>query len=308
MVTVILIDVALAGLLLVVALRARVAWRQPRARIAWSAALIGSIALLTQGTVVPLELLDGLLGGTNVLKLVQNVLTMVALWLGIQAGTAPVTARIRTLRWWFPASLAALFAVVFFVAVPERGSSSFLFLENLAVTSTGAWAYGVLHMAGIALVGLLLFRSARPSLPKPRVFFRVGAVGIVLGCVSEMVDLTLSRFFEPDAVVSALFDPLFYLGVVSFVIGIFVASRSSTTIRRRGEDLLARLEPVARERGVRSFAGVPADAAVETRLHALRVAVEDDAIATSSPLSPAQRALIDEIDAHLTRRTTGVRP
>lgn len=308
MVTVILIDVALAGLLLVVALRARVAWRQPRARIAWSAALIGSIALLTQGTVVPLELLDGLLGGTNVLKLVQNVLTMVALWLGIQAGTAPVTARIRTLRWWFPASLAALFAVVFFVAVPERGSSSFLFLENLAVTSTGAWAYGVLHMAGIALVGLLLFRSARPSLPKPRVFFRVGAVGIVLGCVSEIVDLTLSRFFEPDAVVSALFDPLFYLGVVSFVIGIFVASRSATTIRRRGEDLLARLEPVARERGVRSFAGVRADAVVETRLHALRVAVEDDAIATSSPLSPAQRALIDEIDAHLTRRTTGVRP
>ncbi|WP_295787629.1 hypothetical protein [uncultured Microbacterium sp.] len=308
MVTVILIDVALAGLLLVVALRARVAWRQPRARIAWSAALIGSIALLTQGTVVPLELLDGLLGGTNVLKLVQNVLTMVALWLGIQAGTAPVTARIRTLRWWFPASLAALFAVVFFVAVPERGSSSFLFLENLAVTSTGAWAYGVLHMAGIALVGLLLLRSARPSLPKPRVFFRVGAVGIVLGCLSEIVDLTLSRFFEPDAVVSALFDPLFYLGVVSFVIGIFVASRSSTTIRRRGEDLLARLEPVASERGVRSFAGVPADAVVETRLHALRVAVEDDAIATSSPLSPAQRALIDEIDAHLTRRTTGARP
>lgn len=308
MVTVILIDVALAGLLLVVALRARVAWRQPRARIAWFAALIGSIALLTQGTVVPLELLDGLLGGTNVLKLVQNVLTMVALWLGIQAGTAPVTARIRTLRWWFPASLAALFVVVFFVAVPERGSSSFLFLENLAVTSTGAWAYGVLHMAGIALVGLLLFRSARPSLPKPRVFFRVGAVGIVLGCLSEIVDLTLSRFFAPDAVVSALFDPLFYLGVVSFVIGIFVASRSSTTIRRRGEDLLARLEPVARERGVRSFAGVPSDAVVETRLHALRVAVEDDAIATSSPLSPAQRALIDEIDAHLTRRTTGVRP
>lgn len=308
MVTVVLIDVALAGLLLVVALRARVAWRQARARIAWSAALIGSIALLTQGTVVPLELLDGLLGGTNVLKLVQNVLTMVALWLGIQAGTAPVTARIRTLRWWFPASLAALFAVVFFVAVPQRGSSSFLFLENLAATSTGAWAYGVLHMAGIALVGLLLFRSARPSLPKPRVFFRVGAVGIVLGCLSEIVDLTLSRFFAPDAVVSALFDPLFYLGVVSFVIGIFVASRSSTTIRRRGEDLLARLEPVACERGVRSFAGVPSDAVVETRLHALRVAVEDDAIATSSPLSPAQRALIDEIDAHLTRRTTGARP
>ncbi|PNW07687.1 hypothetical protein C1632_16735 [Microbacterium testaceum] len=305
MVTVMLIDAALVGLLLVVVLRARVAWHQPRARIAWLAALIGSIALLTQGTVIPLAMLDGLIGGTNILKLVQNVLTMVALWLGIQAGTAPVTARIRSLRWWFPWGLAVLFAAVFFVAMPERGTSSFRFLEDLATTSTEAWTYGVLHMAGIALVGLLLFRSARGSLPRTRAFFRIGAVGIVLGCLSEILDLTLSRFFAPEAVVSALFDPLFYLGVVSFVIGIFVASRTTAKIRRRGEELLARLEPVARERGADSFPGLPVDAVADTRLHALRVAVEDDAIATSTPLTPAQRALLDDIDAHLTRRTSG---
>lgn len=305
--TVLLIDAALAGLLLVVVLRARVAWSRPRARIAWLAALVGSVALLTQGTVIPLEILDGLLGGTNILKLVQNVLTMVALWLGIQAGTAPVTARIRTLRWRFPVLLGILFAVVFFVAMPERGPSSFLFLEDAAATSTGAWAYGVLHMAGIALVGALLFRSARASLPGTRAFFRVGAVAIVLGCLSEIADLTLSRFFAPSALVSALFDPLFYLGVVSFVIGIFVASRTSTRIRRRGEELLARLDALARERGVDSFPGLPADVVADTRLHALRVAVEDDAIATSTPLSPAHRALLDHVDAHLTRRTTGVR-
>lgn len=307
MVTVLLIDAALAGLLLVVVLRARVAWSRPRARIAWLAALVGSVALLTQGTVIPLEILDGLLGGTNILKLVQNVLTMVALWLGIQAGTAPVTARIRTLRWRFPVLLGILFAVVFFVAMPERGPSSFLFLEDAAATSTGAWAYGVLHMAGIALVGALLFRSARASLPGTRAFFRVGAVAIVLGCLSEIADLTLSRFFAPSALVSALFDPLFYLGVVSFVIGIFVASRTSTRIRRRGEELLARLDALARERGVDSFPGLPADVVADTRLHALRVAVEDDAIATSTPLSPAHRALLDDVDAHLTRRPTGVR-
>ncbi|KTS03160.1 hypothetical protein RSA3_18350, partial [Microbacterium testaceum] len=85
MVTTLLIDAALVGLALVVIARARVAWRQPRARIAWLAALLGVIALLTQGTVIPLVTMDAPLGGTNVLKLVQNVLTMVALWLGIQA-------------------------------------------------------------------------------------------------------------------------------------------------------------------------------------------------------------------------------
>ncbi|MEV7769076.1 hypothetical protein [Microbacterium sp. NPDC086615] len=307
MVTMLLIDAALVGLALVVILRARVAWRQPRARIAWLAALLGVIALLTQGTVIPLATLDSPLGGTNVLKLVQNVLTMVALWLGIQAGTAPASARIRTLRWGFPLTLAALFAVVFFVAMPERGPSSFLFLETAAHTSTGAWAYGILHMSGIALVGVLLFRSARTSLPVARRLFRVGAAGIVLGCLSEVVDLTLTRFFVPNAVVSALFDPLFYLGVVSFVIGIFVASRTTAGIRRRGEDLLARAERLARERAASVPVGPAMAGDLDTRLHTLRVAIEDDAIASSTPLRGEERALLDAIDTHLTRPTSGDR-
>lgn len=307
MVTVLLIDVALVGLALVVVTRARAAWRQPRSRIAWLAALLGMIALLTQGTVVPLPAMDALLGGTNVLKLVQNVLTMIAIWLGIQAGTAPATARIRTLRWGFPLALAGVFVVVFFVAMPSRGPSSFLFLETAAATSTGAWVYGVLHMAGIGLVGVLLYRSARGSLPVTRRLFRIGAVGIVLGCFSEIVDLTLTRFLVPIEVVSALFDPLFYLGVVSFVMGIFAASRTTVMIRRRGESLLGRLEALARERALTlpdALGGAPD---VDARLHTLRVAVEDEAIATSTPLSGEQRALLDEVDAHLTRRTTGAR-
>lgn len=308
MVTVLLIDAALAALLLVVVGRARAAWRQPRARIAWLAALIGAIALLTQGTLIPLEVLDGVVGGTNVLKLVQNVLTMVALWLGIQAGTAPLSARVTTLRWRFPLVLGVLFAVVFFVALPDRGPSSFHFVEDAAATSTGAWAYGVFHMAGIALVGAMLCVSARASLPGVRVLFRAGAIGIVLGCVSEIVDLTLARFATANAVVSSLFDPLFYLGVLAFVIGIFLASRVTARTRRRGETLLRRLEVVAAARGVARLPGLDDDALDDTRLHALRVAVEDDAISTSTPLTPVERVLLDEVDAHLTRLTPGARP
>jgi hypothetical protein len=306
-VTVVLIDLALLGLLAVVVGRARAAWRSPRARISWLGALIGVVALLTQGTIVALPVLDALLGGTNVLKLVQNILTMVSLWLGIQAGTAPVTARVHTLRWSFPAVLGILFAVVFFVAMPERGSSSFHFVEDAAATSTGAWLYGVVHMAGIALVGALLLRSVKGSLVGVRPFFRAGAVGIVLGCLSEIVDLTLTRFFQPNDVVSALFDPLFYLGVVAFVVGMLRASRAASSIRRRGEVLLRRLGDLARQRGVQRTTAVSPDAPVDSRLHALRVAVEDAAIATSSPLTADQRALLDDVDAHLTRQPTGVR-
>lgn len=307
MVTVVLIDAALVGLLLVVVLRARAAWRQPRARIAWLAALVGAIALLTQGTVVPLPVLDGLLGGTNILKLVQNVLTMVSLWLGIQAGTAPMSARVHTLRWRMPLVLGILFTTVFFVALPDRGPSSFRFVEDAAVTSTGAWLYGVVHMAGIAFVGVLLYRSARGSLPGVRGFFRAGAVGIVLGCLSEILDLSLARFFAPSDVVSALFDPLFYLGVVAFVVGIFRAASAATRIRRRGDALLGRLRALSAERGVDGVVLVGDEAATDTRLHALRVAVEDDAIATATPLTADERTLLDDVDAHLTRRPSGVR-
>ncbi|MDQ1085175.1 MULTISPECIES: hypothetical protein [Microbacterium] len=305
--SVILIDAALVGLLFVVVVRAHAAWRYPRARIAWLAALTGAIALLTQGTVIPLPVLDGLLGGTNVLKLVQNILTVVSMWLGIQAGSAPVSARIHTLRWRFPLVLGAIFAGVFFVAMPERGPSSFRFIEQAVFTSTGAWLYGVVHMAGVALVGVLLCLSVREALPSVRPFFRIGAVGIVLGCVSEIVDLTLMRFFEPNGVVSALFDPLFYLGVVAFVVGIILASRAASAIRRRGESLLRQLGDLARQRGVHRLAALPREAPLDSRLHALRVAVEDAAIATSAPLSVEQRALLDAVDAHLTRSTTGAR-
>ncbi|MFJ4039449.1 hypothetical protein ACIPVB_15390 [Microbacterium sp. NPDC090007] len=303
--TVVLIDVALAALLLVVVARARTARRQPRARIAWLAAVIGAVALLTQGTLIPLPVMDGLLGGTNILKLVQNVLTMVALWLGIHAGTAPLTARVRTLRWGLPALLAAVFAAVFFVALPERGSSSFHFIEDAVRTSTGAWVYGVVHMAGIAALGVLLCRSARRSLPGVRPWFRVGAIGIVIGCASEIVDLTLTRFFTANAVVSALFDPLFYLGVLAFVIGILRASYATASIRRRGGALLDELESLARTRGIGET--VPGDG-TDARLHALRVAVEDHAISTSRPLDTAERRVIDAVDVHLTRDFSGARP
>lgn len=306
MVTVILIDAALVGLLIVVVARAGVAYRQPRARIGWLAAALGSVAMLTQGTVIPLEVLDGLLGGSNVLKLVQNVLTMIALWLGVQVGTATADARVRTLQWWLPGTLAGIFTVVFF-AIPQRGATSFLFVEVGARTSTPIWLYGVVHMAGIALIGVLLFRSAAASLPTSRALFRVGAIAIVIACASEVVDLTLTRFGEQIALVSALFDPLFYLGVLGLVAGVMSAWGATRRIRLRGEGLLARLERVASRRAVADFAAIPDDGSVEGRLYSLRVGIEDDAIAGAHPLDDGERGLLREVDEFLTRPTIGAR-
>ena len=304
--TVVLINAALAGLLIVVVARAGVAYRQPRARIGWLAAVLGVLALLTQGTVISLVALDGLLGGSNVLKLVQNVLTMVALWLGVQAGTAPADARVRTLRWWLPALLAVLFAAVFFT-IPDRGATSFLFVEIGARTSVSIWLYGVVHMTGIAVIGMLLYRSARRSLPTSRRLLRIGAIAIVVACVSEVVDLTLTRFSQQIGWVTALFDPLFYLGVLGVVSGVMTAWAATRRIRLRGDGLLARLERVAGDRGVAEFAAMLDDTTIESRLYSLRVGIEDDAIARSRPLDDGERALLDDVDAYLTRSTTGAR-
>jgi len=305
-VTVLLIDAALVGLLTVVVARAALAFRQPRARIAWLAAFLGSLALLTQGTVIPLEYLDGLLGGSNVLKLVQNVLTMIALWLGIQVGTAPAHARIRTLPWGPPTILAGMFTLAF-VLIPERGATSFQFVEVGADASTSIWLYGVVHMVGIALIGLLLFRSARAAWPTPKRFFRVGAIAIVIACATEVLDLTLTRFGDPIPAVTALFDPLFYLGVLGLVGGAMAAWGATRRIRLRGEKLQARLESVAQGRHITDFAPMPTHGSTEDRLYSLRVGVEDDAIARSEPLGDEERALLNQVDAYLTRPATGAR-
>jgi hypothetical protein len=305
-VTALLINAALAGLLIVVVARAAVAYRVPRARLAWLAAFLGSLALLTQGTIIPIEQLDGALGGSNVLKLIQGILTMVALWLGVQVGTAAADARVRTLPWSFPAILAAAFTFSFLL-IPDRGTTSFLFVENGARTSDPIWLYGVVHMVGIALIGLLLFHSARAAWPTPRRFFRIGAIAVVVGCATEVADLTLTRFAQPIPLITGLFDPLFYLGVVCLVGGAMAAWAATRRIRRRGEGLRARLETVARDRQIADFAPMPAHGSTEDRLYSLRVGVEDDAIARTHPLDNDERALLNEVDAYLTRPKTGVR-
>lgn len=304
--TVLLIDAALVGLLIVVVARAPLAFRQPRARIAWLAAALGMLALLTQGTVIPLEYLDGLLGGSNVLKLVQNVLTMIALWLGVQVGTAPAHARIRTLPWALPTMLAAIFTLTFLL-IPSRGDTSFLFVETGAETSTSIWLYGVVHMLGIAVIGLLLFRSARAAWPIPKRFFRAGAIAIVIACASEVVDLTLTRFAEPIAAVTMLFDPLFYLGVLGLVGGAMAAWGATRRIRIRGEGLRARLQEIARGRDVTDLAPLPSHGSTEETLYSLRVAIEDDAIARALPLRDDERVVLQQVDEYLTRPSTGAR-
>jgi hypothetical protein len=107
--------------------------------------------------------------------------------------------------------------------------------------------------------------------------------------------------------VTALFDPLFYLGVLGLVGGAMAAWAATRRIRLRGEKLQARLEAVAQGRHVTDFAPMPAHGSTEDRLYSLRVGIEDDAIARSEPLGDEERALLNQVDAYLTRPATGAR-
>ena len=58
---------------------------EPSSRLAWLAALFGCAAFACVGVVVPLDILDGWLGGTNVVNLLQNVFATAAFWFIMQA-------------------------------------------------------------------------------------------------------------------------------------------------------------------------------------------------------------------------------
>jgi len=292
---------ALASLLVMVVARASFAWRRsPRARISWLGGLLGALAMLTLGAVVPQEWLDAPLGGSNLIKLVQGCLTVIAFWLTVQAGIAPRDARLRTLDWRLPLILVAVFTVTF-LSISDRPATTYYFVEEGARFHTDIWLYGVVHMLGTAIVAVSLFRSARTHTSTTRLLFQAGAAAVVLACVSEIADLTLTRTGFPTPVVSALFDPLFYAGIVAVVIGIASLWMRTRVAERTSQSLISELVAIADARGTGSFLGDPGLLHGDAHVHSLRIAIEDAANASEIALTPREVDALRRADVHLSR-------
>src|SRR4051794_27861253 len=77
--------VAFLALLLLTLIRLPSAIREPYSRLTWIATITGLAAIFMVGVVVPLTIVDGWLGGTNVANLLQNILATAAFWFVMQA-------------------------------------------------------------------------------------------------------------------------------------------------------------------------------------------------------------------------------
>lgn len=227
-------QIALGILVVLVLVRLPSAVREPSSRLTWLASITGCAAFTTVGIVIPLEVVDGWLGGTNVVNLVQNLLAVTAFWFLMQASRTLDGSRFdRGTIWELPAMLVA-FTIPFFL-MESRGPTSENFIKEQA-NEVGLWAYASIYMLCVAFVMIRMLAGVRGRRPKQYGLIRVGGGAIALASLVEVLYLTLRLFqAEPRSVVELIgrgFTLPFYGGVVVAALGIgwFALARATRVV------------------------------------------------------------------------------
>lgn len=277
--------------------------RNPRGRAAWGATGVGALGLLTLGSVVPQPVLDGAMGGSNLINLVQNVCATVAFWLMLRASTDDLPERPVLAR---PVALLVVVVAftVPFLLVEERGGTDFHFIVR-EIEQTPMWLYASVYMVGVGLIAATTLRRGVLQNPVALVVFRVGLALVVVASADEVASLTADHFgLFPAGVRDGLrlaFDPPFYLGIV-----LIVVAMASLTFRRWGRDLRhrghrRRLRRIARRHAVRAVER-PGDP--QARTYDLVIAIRDAEV-QGRALDDAELAQVRSAERTLTRSLGG---
>lgn len=265
--------------------------RQPSSRLAWLATLCGCAAFAMVGVVIPLELLDGWLGGTNMVNLFQNIFATMAFWFLMRASRTLDGSRMSRFSWWqLPAMLVAF--TIPFLLIPERGPTSDEFIK-LHADKVQLWAYASIYMGCVVFIMWRLLAGVRGRTPRQYVLIRIGALAILAASVIEIVYLTLRVLkVEPRSVVELVghaFVLPFYGGVILAAIGL---AAFAFVRRTRGSVLVALRVLLLRanaERGLDQTDVAEADAdAYDT----YRLAVRLTDIANSEELNWRERMIL----------------
>ncbi|PPH29273.1 hypothetical protein [Rathayibacter rathayi] len=286
------------GLAAVFLARIGSAWRVPESRLSWLASGIGALAVFTLGGVVPISLLDGELGGTNLLYLIQDLLTTMAFWLIVQATLSRGSAGgLRSRSWWPLLFVAIAFTIPFWFI--ERNATSKTFThDQIAQLAT-------LLCVGLYLGGLIYFSAQliRGVISRPlRVYwpFLVGSVLVILACFAEGTFNALDYFdiVSADALFVGykLFTPLFFPGVLFIISGI-----ASFTLRRVARDRKAaqyekKLVRILAKRG--SWVGALGDKSNDEnaklrRVYFLTTAIRDREVFQQLEFSKREKRIVD---------------
>jgi hypothetical protein len=281
---------AFLALLILTLLRLPSAVREPSSRLTWFATLTGLGAVFMVGVAVPIPVLDGWMGGSNVVNLVQNLLATTAFWFVMQASrTLDGTRFDRRSLWELPAMFVS-FTIPFFL-IDDRGRTSGDFVKDSA-SQLGLWAYASIYMAWVIVIMFRMLVGIHMRTPRPYILIRVGAWAIIVASLVEIAYLTLrvARQGATPAVefVGSLFTIPFYGGVVLVCAGI-IAFAIARAARRPVHAALGRLLQRANVGRGMTLATIPDEDPVH---EAYRLAVRLTDIANSEPLTARERVLL----------------
>jgi hypothetical protein len=274
-----------------------------RGRATWAATGVGALGLLTLGAVVPQRDLDALLGGTNLINLVQNTAAVTAFWLLFRGSVRDVPRRPLLAH---PLALVVMLLsfTVPFVAIRDRPPTVFTFIVD-EIDQTATWLYASIYMACVAAIVLTTLARGVLGSRGALVVFRVGLSLVALASVGEIGSLTADHFVLGSVpvrdVLRAVFDPPFYVGIV-----LMVAAMASMTVRRwirqsrlrRHRVRLARIAQRHELRARRSSGDL------QVRTYDLLIAIRDAEV-QGRALTPAETAHVRSAELMLAKDLEG---
>ncbi len=282
--------VAFLALLVLTLIRLPSAIREPSSRLTWVATITGLAAVFMVGVVVPLPIVDGWFGGTNVVSLVQNILATAAFWFVMQATLTLDGSRFNPRSLWELPAMFLSFTIPFLL-ISDRGSTTDEFIKETA-EQLGLWAYASLYMGCGVLIMIRMLRGIRGRKPWPYILIRIGGWAILGASLIEIVYLTLrvaglGRTPSVEAV-GALFTIPFYGGVVLVCVGIIVFAIARAGRRSMNATLGRMLAKASLDRGMIVKPIPDEDPVHET----YRLAVRLTDIANSQELTKRERVLL----------------
>lgn len=191
---------------------------------------VGVVGLFCTGQIVPESTLDALIGGTNWLHLVRNLLVTAAVWLvreGVLSAlsTEAETKQRVTHRPLFLAALLLTIVIPFTLQSFVPTTDAFI---PETVHQPAVYTYATVYMAILGGLGLSVLRASIGPRDSRTVRASATVVGIgmglmVLGCIDEIIYMSLrfAGFHGSLADVSyLLFTPFFYSGILLTSLGL----------------------------------------------------------------------------------------
>ncbi|WP_147304092.1 hypothetical protein [Subtercola boreus] len=256
---------------------------------------------------IPLGVLDGALGGTNLIYLVQNLLATTAFWLVLQAAASQEsedTPHSRR-RYWVLGVILVAFSVAFLFI--DRGPTSPTFIHD-NVDQLAAVLCASIYLAGIGGISLQLMLAVRRRRLVAYWPFVVGGALAIVACINEIVWLFIAHAHAVDARTQALgyalFDPFFYLGVILIVAGIL-----SFTVRKWNRETqmtlaIRQLSRITQRAGLTSATAEDGPATGGPQLsvaYDLLISIHDETVAGRVQLTARERRVLSRAEALVTR-------